>query len=199
MSLTAPEIAAAVAVASGERGLDEAFPRLLRQLLKLTNLVGRPFFTHFAERYDLTMNDARVLLSLTSVGQAASHELCDVTGMHPMNVSRSVARLRRQGRIVERTDPDNRRRKLLSPTETGWAVDRALAPHLKALSAFVFATLTEREAEFLGSLVGVLSERLQSVDLNSPQLIDAEALERDAAEAPPAAAEPPGRRRSARN
>ena len=190
MSLTAPDIAAAEAVGTADAGLDEAYPRLLRQLLKLSNLVGRPFFTHFAERYDLTMNDARVLLSLTSVTQAASHELCDVTGMHPMNVSRSVARLRRQGRIVERTDPDNRRRKLLTPTAEGWAIHGKLAPHLKALSEFVFATLSEREAEFLGSLVGVLSERLQSVDLNSPQLIDAEALERDDAVVAPISAKP---------
>ncbi len=184
MSMTAPEHVVAAVAATGVPG-GGAYPRLLQGLLKLTNLVGRPFFTHFAERYDLTMNDARVLLSLASLGQAASHELCDATGMHPMNVSRSVARLRRQGRIVERTDPGNRRRKLLTPTEAGLDLDRKLTPHIQALSEFVFANLSQREVEFLGSLVAVLSERLGSVDLNSPQLIDAEALERDAVEPPP--------------
>ena len=94
MSLTTPDDAMAATVgaaheAGREPGLDEAYPRLLYHLLKLSNLVGRPFFTHFAARHDLTLNDARVLLSLASVRQAASHELCDMTGMHPMNVSRS--------------------------------------------------------------------------------------------------------------
>ena len=117
--------------------------------------------------------------------------------MLPMNVSRSVARLRRQGRIVERTDPGNRRRKLLTPTEEGWTLERLLAPHVQALSEFVFATLSQREVEFLASLVAVLSERLGSVDLNSPQLIDAEALERDAAEAPLPPVKPLRRRAAA--
>ncbi len=198
MSLTAPDDTngaahAAVHAAEHEPGLDEAYPRLLYRLLKLTNLVGRPFFTHFAARYDLTMNDARVLLSLASVRQAAAHELCDMTGMHPMNASRSVAALKRQGRITDWADPDNRRRKLLTPTEEGWALYLKLAPHVKVLSEFVFATLSEREVEFLSSLIAVLSERLESVDLNSPELIDVEAMARDADEMVPVP--PPLRRR----
>jgi len=163
-------------------GLDEPYPRLLYRLLKLSNLINRPFFTHFADRYDLTLNDVRVLMSLAFVGQAASHELCDSTGMHPMNVSRSAARLKRQGRITERADPGNRRRKLLAPTDEGWALYHKLAPHVKVLSEFVLNGLTEREA----------------VDLDSHLLIDAEALEREAQGAvPPPPAKPQARRRRA--
>ena len=180
--------------------LEQPRPRLLYRLLKLSNLVGRPFFTHFADRFDLTLNDVRVLMSLSHVGQAASHELCDATGMHPMNVSRSVARLKRQGRIADRADPDNRRRKLLTPTEEGWAIYRTLSPHVKALSEFTLANLSEREVDFLSSLVEVLAERLESVDLGSPQLIDAAALSRDLAKQDdrrPAPEEPEPRRRAA--
>ncbi len=68
---------------------------------------------------------------------------------------------------------------------------------MQALSEFVFANLSQREVEFLGSLVAVLSERLGSVDLNSPQLIDAEALERDAIEPPPPPPKPLRRRAAA--
>jgi hypothetical protein len=53
---------------------------------------------------------------------------------------------------------------------------------VKVLSEFVFASLSEREVEFLSSLIAVLSDRLESVDLNSPQLIDTEALKRAAAD-----------------
>jgi DNA-binding MarR family transcriptional regulator len=195
-----------LAAAQGEQGaglqagLDEPYPRLLYRLLKLSNLVQRPFFTHFADRYDLTLNDVRVLMSLAFVGQAASHELCDTTGLHPMNVSRSVARLKRQGRITDRADPDNRRRKLLTPTEEGWALYHKLAPHVKALSEFVLGSLSEREAAFLSSLIEVLSQRLESVDLKSPQLVDAEALElqqQEDAVAIPAPATRSRRRRAA--
>jgi DNA-binding MarR family transcriptional regulator len=170
---------------------------LIRTLTKLSNLVGRPFFSHFADRYDLTRNDVGVLLTLAEMREAAAHELCRVTGMHPMNVSRSVARLRRQGRISERSDPANRRRKILTPTDAGWELDAALKPHVKVMSDFLCASLTELEADFLAKLLKRLIERLQSVDLSSPILLDAQALAQDA-EAPAKAAPKPvnGERRA---
>jgi len=157
-----------------------AHPSLLYRLLKLSNLIGRPFFAHFAERYDLTMNDLRVLMMLAHMTEAASHELCQVTGMHPMNVSRSVARLRRQGRVSERSDPTNRRRKILSLTPAGAALYHKLTPHVKVLSEFLFDPLSALEAEILSKLIDLLTKRLEAVDLNSPLLIDADALAMEA-------------------
>lgn len=183
---------------SGVGHAGQAHPQLLYRLLKVSNLIGRPFFTHFADRYDLTMNDTRVLMTLASMSEAASHELCQVNGMHPMNVSRSVARLRRQGRIVERSDPHNRRRKILAPTPEGWELFRKLTPHVSVLSEFVFGALTPLEADMLGKLVDLLTQRLEAVDLNSPQLIDAEALaqEVDAPVSSDARPREPARRRA---
>ena len=156
-------------------------PSLLYRMLKLSNLINRPFFSHFAGRYDLTLNDLRVLMTLAAMSEAASHELCQITGMHPMNVSRSVARMRRQGRIVERSDPSNRRRKILTPSAEGWALYGKLAPHVKVLSQFLFDALSPLEAELLARLTDLLTARLEAVDLNSPLLIDAHALALDGA------------------
>ncbi len=158
--------------------LDPAHPFLLHRVLKLSNLIGRPFFAHFAERHDLTMNDLRILMALTPMKEGAAHELAQATGMHPMNVSRAVGRLRRQGRIVERADPDNRRRKILTPTTAGQRLFNEIAPHVKALSEFVFEPLTAEEAEILGRLVDALTLRLELVDANSTVPIDAEELAR---------------------
>ena len=162
------------------------------RLMKLTNLINRPFFSRYAERYRLTINDARVLVTLASELEAAAHELCDAAGIHPMNVSRSVARLRRQDRIIERSDPCNRRRKILTPTPEGRELAATLRPHVKAISEFLCASLTTSEAEFLGRLLRRLIDRLQAVDLSSPSLLDQDALRR--AHAPE---DRPRRRRSA--
>ena len=167
-----------------------AHASLLYRLLKLSNLIGRPFFAHFADRYDLTMNDLRVLMTLAPMEEAASHELCQVTGMHPMNVSRSVARLRLQGRVAERSDPANRRRKILSLTPAGTTLYGKLTPHVKVLTEFLFEPLTEPEAELLGKLTDVLTKRLEAVDLNSPLLIDAAALAMEGADDTPSSAHP---------
>ncbi len=164
---------------SAAAGEHPSHPTLLYRLLKLTNLIGRPFFAHFAERYDLTMNDLRVLMTLAPMQAAASHELCQVTGMHPMNVSRAAARLKRQGRMVECPDPANRRRKILTLTDAGWALYGKLTPHVAVISEYLFAPLTEEEARSLSGLIDVLTRRLDALDPNSSQLIDTEALARD--------------------
>jgi len=52
------------------------------RLMKLTNLINRPFFARHAGRYHLTINDARVLVALASMSEGAAHELCAATGMH---------------------------------------------------------------------------------------------------------------------
>ena len=166
---------------AGDEGLvgRPSHPSLLYRMLKLSNLINRPFFSHFAGRYDLTLNDLRVLMTLGAMSEAASCELCQITGMHPMNVSRSVARMRRQGRIVDRSDPLNRRRKILTPSPEGWALYGKLAPHVTVLSQFLFDTLSPLEAELLARLTDLLTARLEAVDLNSPLLIDAQALALD--------------------
>jgi DNA-binding MarR family transcriptional regulator len=177
--------------------LDRFDADLMRPLLKLSNLFGRPFFSHFAERYDLTRNDVRVLMTVADMSEAAAHEVSRSTGMHPMNVSRSVARLRRQGRIAERSDPSNRRRKILTPTAAGWDLTARLRPHIKVVSQFLFASLSEPEAEVLSRLVGRLVERLESVDLSSGDMLDAEALALDVRTDLEASADEPQRVRPA--
>ncbi|MBU6444391.1 MAG: MarR family winged helix-turn-helix transcriptional regulator [Alphaproteobacteria bacterium] len=139
-------------------------PQLLYRLLKLTNLIMRPFFTHFEGRYHISINEMRILMTLAPMGEAASHELCEATGLHPMNVSRSVAALRRHGRISERRDAANLRRKLLTLTPEGWALYRTLMPHVKSISENLFAPMSALELEFLSKLVGQLIARLETID-----------------------------------
>ncbi|MGH8327738.1 MAG: MarR family winged helix-turn-helix transcriptional regulator [Steroidobacteraceae bacterium] len=160
---------AASAVPTALRAPAAGSPALSQQsvwyrLMKLTNLINRPFFTRYAARYHLTINDARVLVTLASLTEAAAHELCDATGMHPMNVSRSVAALRREGRISERRDPQNRRRKLLKLTPKGWAACRAFAPDMDRMSSFLLASLSPLEVEFLSRLTDLLIHRLQGAE-----------------------------------
>ena len=135
--------------------------------MKLTNLINRPFFSRYAERYRLTINDARVLVALASMREAAAHEVCEATGMHPMNVSRSVATLRKQARISERRDPENRRRKILRLTPKGLTVCRSFVPDMNRMSDFLLASMSALEVEFLSRLVDLLIRRLETTDSHS--------------------------------
>ena len=161
-------------------------PVVLFRLLKLSNLLTRPFFANFSGRYQLSLNDLRVLMTLASMRQAAAHEIAEAAGIHPMNVSRSVAALRRVGRVDERRDPDNRRRKILSLTPEGLSLHGKLEPHVDAISEFAFSAMSPEDEAFFGELLELLIVRLQAVDPASPLLIDARALEEEEARNPSA-------------
>ncbi len=81
----------------------------------------------------------------------------------------------------------------------GWALYQKLTPHVKVLSEFLFGSLSTLEADFLSKLIELLVQRLESVDLNSPQLIDAEALAQDLDPSGPASSDaaPKGKTRQA--
>src|SRR6188768_1168948 len=92
---------------------------MLHQLLKLTNRLMAPFSTHLAHRYKISVNEFRLLMTIGALGQTASHELAELTGVNVMSVSRAVATLQRHGRIEVVRDPANRRRKWLTLTVEG--------------------------------------------------------------------------------
>jgi DNA-binding MarR family transcriptional regulator len=172
-----------------EKGLTEEV--VWFRLFKLNNLLSRPFFSRFAEKYQITLTDWRIIMTLALVSEGAAHELCDATGMHPMNVSRSLASLRRQGRVAERRDPLNRRRKIITLTEEGRALYEGLMPHLRKFTRFIFGSMSAEDVAAFARLVESLTAHVESVDPGSPLLVDEAALAH-----PPAA--PPARRRGRR-
>lgn len=149
---------------------------LMGRLLKLSNLVTRPFFVYFADRYALSLNELRVLMTLATMREAAAHEIGKAAGMHPMNVSRAVAALMRAGRIAAQRDPANRRRKILTLTPKGRELQLALTPHARHMADFLFDCMSPLEGEFFSKLLGKLIDHLDAVDPESPLLIDSAAL-----------------------
>lgn len=146
---------------------------VLYRLLKLSNLITQPFFADDAQRYNITLNELRVLMTLAPLREAASHELGEVAGMHPMNVSRAVATLRRRKRLQQRTDPNNRRRKLLQLTPDGWALYKNLMPHVVEVADSLFATMAPEELQQLSRLIDKMTAQLQGVNAARPSCLAA--------------------------
>jgi len=150
------------AVSAGADSPHHSRSLLLYRLLKLSNLIETPFFAGDSVRYQISMNELRVLMTLAPMGEAASHEIGEVAGVHPMNVSRAVAALRRSGRLTERSDPQNRRRKLLTLTAEGRKLYRTLMPHVQAVAGKLFDGMTPEEIATLSRLLAGMTERIQS-------------------------------------
>jgi len=141
---------------------------LLYRLLKLSNLIETPFFSGDSVRYQISMNELRVLMTLAPMGEAASHEISAVAGVHPMNVSRAVGALRRSGRLTERADPQNGRRKLLTLTAEGRNLYKTLLPHVQDVSAQLFGGMSAEEMATLSRLLADMTERLQPTGVSPP-------------------------------
>lgn len=118
---------------TGSRAGPDNPPRLTKfaislRIVRLSNLLSKPFFSRYAKRFDLSLNEWRVLVVLFERPGIAAIEICSLTGMHPMNVSRGVRRLVRMGRVLRSTDSVDRRRACLKLTPAGLAIVRKVAP-----------------------------------------------------------------------
>jgi DNA-binding MarR family transcriptional regulator len=153
---------------SAERkgGISEPSGRVgtLHRLLKLTNRLMAPFSTHLAHRYNISLNEFRLLMAIGRIGASASHELAEHTGVNAMSVSRAVATLQRNGRILVETDPGNRRRKVLRLTEEGERLYEAMRPQTQLVADYLVDGLPEADVAKLDELLGKLIARLEAHD-----------------------------------
>ena len=139
---------------------------MLHELLKLSNRLMAPFATHLADRYKISLNEFRLLMSIGALGATASHEVAERTGVNVMSVSRAVAALERNGRISVATDPANRRRKVLSLTEEGKRLYAIMRPQSAKVAEYLFSELDDDDLATLDRILGTLIATLEAKDAN---------------------------------
>ena len=133
------------------------------RLLKLTNLLSRPFFGQFAKQHELSLNEWRTIVVLAARPGSAAQDVAAATGLHPMNISRALAGLRKAGRVEEARDPDNHRRTLLWLTKAGEQTYRDIAPHSERQAARLLDTLSAAELETLAKIIDKLVVRAEEI------------------------------------
>jgi len=145
-----------------DRAVDQA--RMLHDLLKLSNRLMAPFSTHLADRYKISLNEFRLLMTIGAMGSTASHEVAEMTGVNVMSVSRAVAALERNGRIKVETDPLNRRRKTLSLTEEGKRLYAIMRPQSRKVAEYLFSEIDCADVATLDRILGQLIATLEAKD-----------------------------------
>lgn len=133
------------------------------RLLKLTNLLSRPFFGKFAAQHELSLNEWRTMVVLASRPGSAAQDVAAATGVHPMNISRALAGLRKAGRVEEARDPDNHRRTLLWLTRSGEKLYREIAPYSEKQAERLLVTLSSTEIAALARIVDKLIARAEEI------------------------------------
>ncbi len=133
------------------------------RLLKLTNLLSRPFFGRFAKQHELTLTEWRTMVVLANRPGSAAQDVSAATGLHRMNISRALAGLRKAGRVSEARDPDNHRRTLLWLTPTGERTFREIIPYSERQADDLLEVLSKDELAQLDRIVDKLVARAEEI------------------------------------
>lgn len=137
---------------------------LLHRILKLQNRLIAPFSVHLEKRFEVTVNEFRVIMLVGRLGTAASHELVEITAVNPMSISRAVTALERQGRLIAEVDPANRRRKILRLSPVGEKLFREMLPTTDKVANYLFESLGPAQVEAFAHTVSVLIDSLEAED-----------------------------------
>lgn len=120
---------------------------LLIDLLKLGTFIGGPMREGVADPMGITPTDLRIVLALGGEGELAGHELSDIMGVAPMNVSRAVTSLIQRGLVEPGLDQTNRRRKPVRLSDEGQALFSRTLPIMAKVSADLFKGVPVRDRE----------------------------------------------------
>jgi DNA-binding MarR family transcriptional regulator len=119
----------------------------------LSNTLSGAIARVYADRYDLTMPEWRILCVLAEGAPLAAREVAERTRMDKVMVSRAVARLLAAGRIARDTDASDRRRSPLTLSAAGAALYREVAPVARKVEADLLESLAPAERVTLDRLL----------------------------------------------
>ncbi|MGH6951236.1 MAG: MarR family winged helix-turn-helix transcriptional regulator [Vitreimonas sp.] len=123
----------------------------------LSNRVSRAIAQRYAEAFDLSIPEWRVIAVLGRRPGLTAKEIAEATEMDKVAVSRAVARLVAARRVAGRADRADARRQLLSLTPQGENVHARIAPIALASEQRLLAALDACERAQLDTLIDRLS------------------------------------------
>jgi DNA-binding MarR family transcriptional regulator len=133
---------------------------LLVQLLKLSSFINGPMQDGVASPNKLALNELKIALCLGGEGALAGHDIAEIMGIAPMNVSRSLASLLKRGWIEPVEDPGSRRRKPFQLSSLGWESHRAMLPDLGDVAVYLLGNLNAKETATLLSISEKVVDRM---------------------------------------
>ncbi|MEQ1612325.1 MAG: MarR family transcriptional regulator [Hyphomicrobiaceae bacterium] len=122
--------------------LQSYFPYRLAVLAEQVSLAVAQVY---AQRFDLTRQEWRVLAVLGGTTEASATDIGHITSLDKMQVSRAMRNLEARGVIRRSESTDDRRRRLVELTKAGRALYREIVPLALAREATLLAALSPDE------------------------------------------------------
>lgn len=146
----------------------EAEPLALEQFLPyrlsvLTNWISGNLAKVYAQRFDLSVPEWRVLAVVGRFSNLSANEVAEKSAMDKVTVSRAVNRLIEKGRLARNTAADDRRRSSLHMTATGRAIYRRIVPLARVYEKELLQSLNTQEQAQLDRLLQILQKRAETM------------------------------------
>jgi DNA-binding MarR family transcriptional regulator len=129
----------------------------------LANVMSTAIAAAYEDRFGLTIPEWRVIAVLTRYPGLSAREVAQKSRMDAVAVSRAVNRLLRAGRLRRAVASDDRRRSVLQVSAAGAAVYREVAPLALEFERALLDAVPAGEGEMLHRLLGVLTERAETL------------------------------------
>jgi len=126
------------------------------RLSVLSNKISRAIADGYEERFQLSLSEWRVMAVLGGESELSAGEVADRTAMDKVAVSRAVKKLLDTGRITRTFSPEDKRRSVLSLSESGEEIYAKIVPIALGYEQRVLEMLTEEEQDQLDSLLNKL-------------------------------------------
>ncbi len=147
-------------MAESRLDLDQFIPY---RLSVLSNRVSGLIARLYADQFQLTIPEWRVLAVLGRYGPMTATDVAGRTAMDKVRVSRAIARLIDAGRIARQVDPNDRRRLTLDMAPAGREVYEKIVPLAQDAEARLLRSVTAGERNALDRLIAKLDTAVAQV------------------------------------
>ncbi|MEZ5500027.1 MAG: MarR family winged helix-turn-helix transcriptional regulator [Steroidobacteraceae bacterium] len=128
------------------------------RLSVVSNTISNAIAAAYSARFDLSIPEWRVMAVLGATPDLAAAEVAERTAMDKVAVSRSVASLLQSGRLLRRTDANDRRRSILRLSARGQAVYNEVAPLALGYERALLAGLDDGDRRALERILNRLQQ-----------------------------------------
>jgi len=134
------------------------------RLSVLNNRVSAAIARHYAERFQLSPAEWRVMAALGHAPGLSASEVAAKTAMDKVQVSRAVASLVASRRVTRKADVRDGRIARLALSARGQAIYDEIVPHALELESHLVATLTESERKSLDAVMAKLARQIALIN-----------------------------------
>jgi len=136
------------------------------RLSVLANVISGHVARIYADRFAITIPEWRVMAVLGLGKSFCANDVCGMTAMDKVQVSRAITRLINAGLVARAPDDHDRRRANLDLTAKGDQVYRDIVPEALTVEAHLLSALSPDEVRSLDLLLQKLQARAEELAAN---------------------------------